>query len=291
MNILWIWEIVLDKTYFTWENIIKWQKTQSNDSIISIWWPVPSALKLLRNLGCDVTMVWVAWWWVMSNYVRKLFDSYFINHFLVCDTATKLNTIIVDEKTWTRTIIKDKFHNELLFEVPLDLLKKADLVIFDRTEKKVFDFVLKNKNPDTKIIVDPSSEFNQEIVYMMKNSDVHIFPIETLYKVSDNYNFEENLKKLYELLWKNIIITDWWNGTYFYNWGDIENYKAMNINPIDTNWAWDVYRWAFAWGLLQNWDLKACINFANRVAWLQCLKKWNLVAVPSKEEIEKYFSF
>jgi hypothetical protein len=43
----------------------------------------------------------------------------------------------------------------LLVEIPISYIKEADIIIFDRTEKKVFDFVLKHKRKKTKIIIDP----------------------------------------------------------------------------------------------------------------------------------------
>jgi hypothetical protein len=43
----------------------------------------------------------------------------------------------------------------LLVEIPINYIIDADIIIFDRTEKKVFDFVLKHKREETKIIIDP----------------------------------------------------------------------------------------------------------------------------------------
>jgi sugar/nucleoside kinase (ribokinase family) len=75
-------------------------------------------------------------------------------------------------------------------------------------------------------------------------------------------------------LQKNIIITDWWNWTYIFDWKNKKTIPASNIKAIDTNWAWDVFRGAYVWGLLQKWETEKIVEFANKVAWLQCLKKW-----------------
>lgn len=288
MKILWIWEIVLDKTYtISWE-MCHGQKCQSNDSLLCIWWPVSSALKLLTNLWCETTIIWSIWKWPLWKYVKEQFDLYGINYSLVQDKATKVNTVLIDEKTWTRTIIKDKIHNKLLVEIPISYIKEADIIIFDRTEKKVFDFVLKHKRKKTKIIIDPWTEYSLEIIHMIKNSYIPILPIEVLYKVTEENNFFENVKKLYNVIEKTLIITDWEKGAYVFDWKEVKTYKAIDICPIDTNWAGDVFRGGIWWGVLNNWDLEKCITYANKVAWLQCMKMWNLSAIPEMEEIEKF---
>lgn len=288
MKVLWIWEIVLDKIYtISWE-VSHGQKCQSHDSLLSIWWPVPSALKLLNNLWCETTIVWSIWKWPIWRFVKEQFDLHGINHNLILDKYTKVNAVIIEELTWTRTIIKDKVHNKPIKEISISLIKEADIIIFDRTEKDIFDFVLNNKRDDTKIIIDPSSENSPEIFNMVKKSYVPIFPIETIYKLSDENNFTKNVEKLYNMMGKNIIITDWENGAYMYDRKNLRNYEALKICPLDTNWAWDIFRGWFCYWLLNNWNLEDCIIFANKVAWLQCLKKGNLTAVPNLEEINNF---
>lgn len=288
MKILWIGEIVLDKTYvINWE-ITVWQKHQSNDSLISLWWPVPVALKLLRNFWCETTIVWTVWYDSLAEYAIKQFDLYGIKHRLIYDYSTKLNTILIDEQSWTRTILKDTINNKQIQEIPISLIQEADIILFDRTEKKAFDFILKHKKPKTKIIVDPSNDFSPEVMYMVKNSYIPIFPIETVDKLKKGSNFECGLKKLYKHIWHLFIVTDWWNGSYVFDGKSVKKFEALQIRAIDTNGAWDVYRWAFSWWLLQGWNVEGCIQFANKVAWLHCLKRWNMTAVPSREEINNF---
>gem|GEM_PF-5441578 len=70
------------------------------------------------------------------------------------------------------------------------------MIIFDRSEKEIFDFVIKNKRDDTLVIVDPSTEYSKEVFHMVRNSFIPIFPIETVYKMSDEIDFLVNLKRL-----------------------------------------------------------------------------------------------
>ena len=286
MRILWIGEIVLDKTYTISNDIKKWYKQQSIDSITSIGWTVPTALKFLKNMWCDVTIVWSVWSDPIAEYMKNQLESYWIMPYLIYDSSTKINTVFVDEKTWTRTIIKDAIKNKQIVEIPIWLVKEADFIIFDRTEPLVFDYILKHKRPDAKILVDPSNEFTGKTIHMMKNSDAYIFPIEIMENFWENYDLKNHAKVLYEIFWDIIIITDWWNWVHIFDWEYFENVDALSVEVIDTNWAWDVFRWAYAWGLLNNWENKKIIEFANKMAWLQCTKKWNMQAVPNKKEIQ-----
>ncbi len=290
MEILWIWEIVLDKTYIISWDLDFWQKTESQDSQISIWWPVPSALKLLKNLWCSVSIIWSIWNWPLWKFVKNEFKKYGIKSNFVVDKSTKVNTVIVNEINWTRTIIKDKIYNDKLQKIDIEAIKIADLIIFDRSEKEAFKFVLKHKNEDTKIIFDPWTEWNEEIIFMSKNTFFPIFPIETLKKINDKNDFEKNIKKLYKLMWKSIIITAWENWSFLYDWKELRHFQAIKICCVDTNWAWDIFRWAIAYGILQKRDLEKSIIFANKLAWLQCMRKGNLSAVPNLKEINNFTS-
>ncbi len=285
MKVLGIWEVVIDKTYFIPEFPKEGLKYQAEESVSSIGWPVPAALKLLKNMWAEVKLIGSVGKDPDSIRAEAQFDEYGIETFLVYDISTKVNTVIVNKQNGARTIFKDQIQNSAITEIPIEFIREADIIVFDRSEPKAFDFILQHKKPETKIIVDPSTEYNSKIIHMMQHSTVAVFPIETVDNMSDKYNMRHNLELLYKEIWKTLIITDWWNGTYIFDGKQREVIPALDIIPVDTNWAGDVFRGAFAWGLLQKWDMKKTVEFANRVAGLQCTKKWNLTAVPSREEI------
>lgn len=288
MKVLWIWEIVVDKTYIIDSQIINWEKNQAKSVRYSLWGPVLSALKLLQNLWVETKIIWSIWDDHYRWYIENMLDKYSIKKELFIDKASKTNTIIINKKNWERTIIRDKDQNKKIREININEIKKADIIIFDRHEKEAFDFVMKNKNKNTKIILDPSNEISKKIIDMSKNIDYPIFPIETLKNMYHKYSLEESMKKLFFKIWKNLIITDGENGTHIFDWKKIDTIKAIKIKAVDTNWAWDVFRWWFAYWLLKNRDLKKTVEFSNIVAWLQCLKVWNLTATPEKKDIEKF---
>jgi len=275
-KILWIWEIVVDKTYFLDDFPSEWLKFQSTDSMEWVGWPVPTALKFLQNMWCDVELIWTVWNDYWAIFLKKELSKYSIKTDFIKCRSTKINTILVNNKSWERTIIKDLDRNNKIKNINIEKIKQADAIIFDRTEKELFDFVIKNKRKETIIMVDTSTEFNEKIIDFLNNSSEIIVPIEVEEKLSI-----EGLNPLQ----KNIIITDWKNWTHIFDWKNKKTIPALDIKAIDTNWAWDVFRWAYTWGLLQKWDTEKIVKFANKIAWLQCTKKGNLWAVPEKKDL------
>ena len=275
-KILWIWEIVVDKTYFLDEFPSEWLKFQSTDSMEWVGGPVPTALKFLQNMWCDVELIWAVWEDYWAIFLKEELKKYWIKTDFIKEKSTKINTILVNNISWERTIIKDLDRNNKIKKISIEKIREADAIVFDRTEKELFDFIIKNKRKETIIMVDTSTEFNEKIIDFLNKSSEIIVPIEVANELStEGFN----------PLQKNIIITDWKNWTHIFDWKNKKTISSLNIKAIDTNWAWDVFRWAYTWGLLQSWDTEKTIKFANKVAWLQCTKKGNLWAVPEKKDL------
>jgi sugar/nucleoside kinase (ribokinase family) len=62
-------------------------------------------------------------------------------------------------------------------------------------------------------------------------------------------------------------------------------HPSIPVKVVDTLGAGDIYRGGFAYGLLQRWNIHECAQFANIVAALQCTKRGNSTAIPTKSEI------
>lgn len=283
-KILWIWEIVVDKTYFLDEFPKESLKFQSTNSIEWVWWPVPTALKFLQNMWCEVELIWTVWKNYWAIFLEKELEKYKIKTNFIYNKSTKINTILVNNKSWERTIIKDLDRNNKIEKIDIEKIKNADAIIFDRTEKKVFDFIVKHKREETIIIVDTSTEYNEKIIDFLKKSSEIIIPIEVI----NNKSLELIYNDLLTETWQ-IIITDWKNWTHIFDWKNKKIIIWKKVDVIDTNWAWDVFRWAYTWWLLQKWNTEKIVKFANKVAGLQCTKKGNLIAVPNKNDLKQNY--
>jgi sugar/nucleoside kinase (ribokinase family) len=78
----------------------------------------------------------------------------------------------------------------------------------------------------------------------------------------DAAKIEEALIKLQEKSYTSII-TMGEEGSVVVTNDEIINTPNVNINPIDTNGAGDMFAGSFLYALLQNHDLRSCAEFAN----------------------------
>jgi sulfofructose kinase len=73
----------------------------------------------------------------------------------------------------------------------------------------------------------------------------------------------------------------WVNGEIFYAGG-------FNVKTFDTTGAGDVFHGGFIYGLLQNWDIKKILRFANAAAALKCLDLGGRRGIPTLDKIHKF---
>ena len=66
--------------------------------------------------------------------------------------------------------------------------------------------------------------------------------------------------------------------------GSILQVKRFEINAVDTTGAGDVFHAGFIYGLLQNWEVREILRFANAVAALKCRDLGGRRGIPTLEE-------
>jgi sulfofructose kinase len=290
MKVLGIGEIVLDKSCILEEYPSEGTKIQPEKVEYSIGGPVTAALILLSKLGAECTLLASVGKDDSGSKVKTMIKKYNIQFIPHLQKHTKVNTFLVNKKNGSRTGIKSEVKHNLIQKISVDLIKSVDLIIFDRHEPLAFDYVIANKLAHTKVIVDPSTEVSAKTMKMMQNTDYPIIPIESLGKVRRHEDILSNLQNLYNITQKTLIITAGEMGALIYNGQNIDIVPAVNVDVKDTLGAGDIFRGAFGYGLLQNWDLYQTVKFANNVAALQCTKIGNSTAIPSKNEIEQFMT-
>jgi len=70
--------------------------------------------------------------------------------------------------------------------------------------------------------------------------------------------------------------------------GEIMHVKGFEVDAIDTTGAGDVFHAAFIYGLLQNWEVREILRFANGAAALKCGELGGRKGIRSLEEIHKF---
>jgi sulfofructose kinase len=72
--------------------------------------------------------------------------------------------------------------------------------------------------------------------------------------------------------------------------GKILHIEGFQVKALDTTGAGDVFHAGFIYGLLQNWEVKEILRFANAVAALKCRDIGGRKGIPSLEKVQRFLS-
>ncbi len=287
MTVLGIGEAPLDTTYqipgFLQEN----QKHPASDITHSVGGPVPAALILLSRLGADCTLVTQLGTDVEGELVERTLRKEKLRLVIHRAKKTKHHTYLVNEGNGSRTGIKSPVSHNHLDEVPQELLKEVSLVLFDRHEPLAFKSVIKQVNPGTIVLLDPSTDDSLTTLKHTRQTTLPILPVELIKKTCPRLTLKQALATWQQLLEKPFIVTLGEHGCLLHDRPGYTHFPPLSIRAVDTLGAGDIFRAGVAYGLLQNWALAQTLNFANLVAGIQCLKKGNSAAIPRKLQIRK----
>ena len=72
--------------------------------------------------------------------------------------------------------------------------------------------------------------------------------------------------------------------------GGIFRIAGFKINTVDTTGAGDVFHAGFIYGLLQNWEVREILKFANAVAALKCRELGGRKGIPTLKETQNFLA-
>lgn len=202
---------------------------------------------------------------------------------------TKVNTILVNPKGQRRKT-RSRVVHKLLEHIDAAYLAQFDLIIIDRHQRHAFYEIMRKKQPKTKVVIDPSTEVSDFTIDMMKQAEYPIVPIESVAKLGNSECLLASIAKVHDVCGKKLVVTLGEYGCLTYDGHHLEHVPPISVKAVDTNGAGDVYRGAFAYGLLQGWTYRRCAEFANVAAALNCTKLGNVTALPTKSEIDLHLS-
>jgi ribokinase len=96
---------------------------------------------------------------------------------------------------------------------------------------------------------------------------------------------EVALHALAELGPGQVVITYGSAGSVGLDRSTVLRQKAFPIAAVDTTGAGDVYHGGYLYGLLQNWDMAACMRFASAAAALKCRQMGAQAGIPDLDSI------
>lgn len=244
------------------------------------------ALIVLSRLGIDSHLLTTLGRDEDGAIIKKTVKHEGVKMFAKVQKKTKINTYVINPLDGSRRKIRGETIHPYIRHIDRDFIRQFDLIIIDRHEKEAFYEILEKKKLTTKIIIDPSTEISEYTLDMIKYADYPIIPIESLIKMGNSRDLSRCLQKLHTITEKSVIITAGELGSIIYDGTQLELIPTLMVKAVDVQGAGDIYRGAFAYGVLLGWDLQTNVSFANKVAALQCTKLGNAAAIPKRNEIE-----
>lgn len=281
MKVLGIGESVIDNY------IIEGQKaaTEAPPGGLHVGGVVPAALILLARMGVDCEFMTSLGQDVEGETIASVLENENITVHTNPQPRSKIGTIIVGADGRRKKIHASAKHTPL---TGLDRahLASFDLIIIDRHERAAFYEVMRKKRRATKVVIDPSTEVSDFTRDMIRQAECPIIPIESLCALQDTENIFSAVTALQRQCAQPLTVTLGDLGSLAYDGKHLAFAPALQLPAVvDTCGAGDIFRGAFAYGLLQKWNRQRCARFANIAAGLQCTRLGNVAAIPTKAEI------
>jgi ribokinase len=99
---------------------------------------------------------------------------------------------------------------------------------------------------------------------------------------------QEALEALSRFGPREIVITLGSKGSVGWNRGETVGQHAFPVDVVDTTGAGDVYHGAYIYGLMKDWDMKACMRFASATSALKCRATGARAGIPSLDEVTRF---
>lgn len=286
MRVLGIGETVMDTVSIVHRHSETGEIEAATETNCDAGGPVPAALALLVGLGADCSLATSLGRDKHGQQLEQIVRKAGIRLTVSYQKATKVNPILVDARTGQRQKLRSKVRHPPLAKFGKEFIRSFDLIIMDRHEPEAFHEVALHKRPETRLILDPSTEVSDFTMHTARRVDCPIIPIESLAAQAGKHSLSQTLESFALHCGKSFVVTLGELGSLVW-----QNMKPRIIQPHDiqaknTLGAGDIYRGAFAYGMLQKWPLTKCAHYANTAAALQCTKLGNVSDVPTKKEIE-----
>lgn len=204
------------------------------------------------------------------------------------DKAPALSSIIIEDKVGSRTIIADRgdLEHMALCDEMYDTIKNSKYVHsdahFPEENLKLIKFARENGIP-VMMDAEPHTPHSEEFVH---HSDILIVS-RRFVEEKFHQDYEKALHEFIGYGAHTAVITLGKYGACGLQKGDkkctsIPEYPVDKV--VDTTGAGDVFHGAFLYGLLQDWDFKKNMMFANVCAGLKCRKIGGRLGMPTLKE-------
>lgn len=256
--------------------------------------PAANAAYLLGKWGLETTFVGCLGKDIYAERIIKEFKSVSVNtdHIeLDEDDETTLSFIIVNKRNGSRTVIAHR-QKDMNLKNKCDL--SADIILADGQELDATIQAIE-ANPNAISILDAGSLKEENIILGKKVNYLVCSKVfaEDYTKIKIDFNNPESISKIYEKMSNdfknNIIITLEAKGCLYVKDKAIKLMPSINVTPVDTTGAGDLFHGAFTYCLAANYDLEKTLRISNITGALSVTKMGGRNSVFPLEEVLKIY--
>lgn len=196
--------------------------------------------------------------------------------------------VLVNRKAGTRTICWQRPTVEPLSprEVNPAFLKGADLLLLDGL---MMEASYKAAEHAARLGIPVMLDAGSMRPGMIKLASMSDYLVCSDRFVSDlKLSIKEAFKKLRTGRTRAVTVTVGDKGSFTFYEGKVYLQKAFKVKAVDTTGAGDVFHGAYAYGVIQGWDIKRTVEFASAVAAMKCRELGGRAGIPTLTEALRF---
>jgi len=254
--------------------------------------PVPIALSTAAAFGCRTRFFGKVGNDDDGNQIAKELhkDGVDVSEIIIDrDCVTARAYIWIDRNDGSRTIALDYRKTNWIKaqEVDPDLIEGCKLFLCDNRSAVATLKALQFAKEAGAITMIDAGSVRPRFDEMLKLVDYAIVSKDLGDTLSKGIGARETAEMLVSMGSGTAVVTCGAGGSVYCDGSETMHIPGFTIDIVDTTGAGDVFHGAFAYGLLENWNLSRVVRFANAAAALSCRKLSGRMGIPSLDEIER----
>jgi len=268
-------------------------KSEIIDDRHQVGGPVPTALALLRRLGCEATFQGR---WANDPFGRMIEDDLrgegiaFDTPSRQADSKTGFAHVWVEQSTGRRSIAAWRgSHQVAPREVKPELLRGHHALHLDGwSTEAAIKAARAMRAQGGRVFLDLGSP-KPHLPRLLAQVDAVNCPLSLFHQLFETDDPEFGARELMKLGPEQVSVTEGENGAWLFCSGRPGLHQpAFPVEALDTNGAGDTFAGAMIYATLRQWPARRRLAFASAAAALKCSRLGNRKALPDPDEIEKF---
>lgn len=255
--------------------------------------PVPTALCLLRRMGCEATFQgrWTA------DKSGRMIEADLTSEGIEfqtpsqrADSKTGFAHVWVEQTSGRRSIAAFRGSHQIEErEVKRDLLSGCHALHLDGWSTDAAIRAARFARQENSVVFIDLGSPKPHLEKLLTVVDSVNCPSGLFQRLYDTNDPAGGAKRLMKHGPQQVTVTDGANGAWLFRKGQPGIHQpAFPVTALDTNGAGDTFAGAMIYATLQGWQAAHCLRFASAAAALKCTRVGNREALPALGEIESF---